>query len=191
MCVYVLLCVRVPVGQTFTFDKALAERLYSVVRENSAGRPALVFCNSRKVCQLAAGQVTAHAGAALLQNAAHRDHLIHVAAQLGDKALAAMVRVGVGYHDASLEVSDKRAVESLFAEGALLVLCATTGLAQGVNLPARLVVLMNTAKYSSVAGGYEEYSRIEIMQMAGRAGRPQFDDQGICVVMTREDMRHR
>lgn len=79
--------------------------------------------------------------------------------------------------------------QALFAEGALPVLCATTGLAQGVNLPARLVVLMNTAKYSSAAGGYEEYTRIETMQMAGRAGRPQFDDQGVCVVMTREGMR--
>ena len=178
-------------GKVFAFDKALTERVYSVVRENGGGRPALVFCNSRKVCQQAAGQVAVQAGSALLQSAVHRDHLIHAAAQLGDRALSDMVRVGVGYHDASLEVSDKRAVESLFAEGALLVLCATTGLAQGVNLPARLVVLMNTAKYSSAAGGYEEYSRIEVMQMAGRAGRPQFDDQGICVVMTREDMRHR
>ena len=169
----------------------LIERLYAVVREHSAGRPAICFCNSRKVCQQAAAQVAKQAGGQLLQSASHQARLAQAADQLGDKDLAQMVRLGVGYHDASLEVNDKRSVERLFAEGALLILCATTGLAQGVNLPARLVVLMNTAKYSSSAGGYEEYTRIETMQMAGRAGRPQFDDQGVCVVMTREDMRSR
>ena len=27
--------------------------------------------------------------------------------------------------------------------------------------------------------------------MAGRAGRPQFDDEGVCVIMTRNEMRGR
>lgn len=47
------------------------------------------------------------------------------------------------------------------------------------------------AIYSPKAGGYEEYSRIEIMQAAGRAGRPQFDDVGVCVVMTRPEVAAR
>ena len=29
------------------------------------------------------------------------------------------------------------------------------------------------------------------MQMAGRAGRPQFDDIGVCVIMTRDEMKSR
>lgn len=45
------------------------------------------------------------------------------------------------------------------------------------------------ARYSPSYQGYEEYSRIEMLQMAGRAGRPQFDDLGVCVVMTREEVR--
>ena len=98
---------------------------------------------------------------------------------------------GVGFHTAGLEAADRTAVEQLFAEGALAVLCSTGGLAQGVNLPAHLVVLMNTAKYAPRLQGYEEYSTIEVLQMAGRAGRPQFDDQGVCVVLTREEVRHR
>ena len=45
-----------------------------------------------------------------------------------------------------------------------------------VNLPARLVVLKNTTMYSM--GKVEEYPEGQILQMIGRAGRPQFDDQG-------------
>ena len=182
-----------PMGKVFTFDKALIGRLFQVVREYAASRPALVFCNSRKTCQQAAAAVAqlAASSGAFLSSDAHRSHLAQAAQRLADKPLAAMVRSGVAYHDASLDAADRRALEGLFASGALLVLCCTSGLAVGINLPARLVVVLNTAKYSSAASGYEEYSRIEVLQMAGRAGRPQFDDRGVCVIMTREEMRGR
>ena len=56
------------------------------------------------------------------------------------------------------------------------VLCTTSTLALGVNLPAHLVVLKGTRRYSSEAGdaaGYVEYDKSTCLQMVGRAGRPQ------------------
>lgn len=41
----------------------------------------------------------------------------------------------------------------------------------GVNLPAHLVVIKSTMHY--VGGSCEEYSEMDILQMIGRAGRPQ------------------
>lgn len=41
----------------------------------------------------------------------------------------------------------------------------------GVNLPAHLVVIKSTMHY--VGGACEEYSEADILQMIGRAGRPQ------------------
>jgi ATP-dependent DNA helicase HFM1/MER3 len=35
--------------------------------------------------------------------------------------------------------------------------------------------------------GYKEYQRSECLQMVGRAGRPQFDTQGVAVIMTQRD----
>ena len=67
------------------------------------------------------------------------------------------------------------------------VLCTTSTLAVGVNLPARLVVLRGTRRWSSEAGeasGYKEYDRSTCLQMIGRAGRPQFDTHGTAVIMT-------
>lgn len=41
----------------------------------------------------------------------------------------------------------------------------------GVNLPAHLVVIKSTMQY--VGGSCEEYSEADLLQMIGRAGRPQ------------------
>lgn len=54
----------------------------------------------------------------------------------------------------------------------------------GINLPARLVIVKSTQSYKGSMKGYQEYSRIEIDQMMGRAGRPPFDTEGTVVIMT-------
>lgn len=48
---------------------------------------------------------------------------------------------------------------------------STSTLAMGVNLPAHLVVIKSTQHY--VMGLYQEYTETQILQMIGRAGRPQ------------------
>ena len=37
--------------------------------------------------------------------------------------------------------------------------------------------------------GYVEYCELDIIQMMGRAGRPQFDDSGVAVIMTNSKMK--
>ena len=72
------------------------------------------------------------------------------------------------------------------------MLCTTSTLALGVNLPAHLVVLKGTRRYSSEVGeaaGYVEYDKSTCLQMIGRAGRPQFDTEGTAVVMTTKAVR--
>ena len=72
------------------------------------------------------------------------------------------------------------------------VLCTTSTLAQGVNLPAHLVVLKGTRRWVGDKGdvpGNKEYDRSTILQMIGRAGRPQFDDEGVAVLMTQKEAR--
>jgi len=41
----------------------------------------------------------------------------------------------------------------------------------GVNLPAHLVIIKSTQLY--VMGCYQEYTETQMLQMIGRAGRPQ------------------
>ncbi len=53
----------------------------------------------------------------------------------------------------------------------LTISVATSTLAMGVNLPAHLVVVKSTMHY--VMGVYQEYQESQVLQMIGRAGRPQ------------------
>lgn len=61
----------------------------------------------------------------------------------------------------------------------------------GINLPARLVIIKSTQAYRGSVKGYQEYTRIEIEQMMGRAGRPPFDKEGTVVIMTQKNNYNR
>ncbi|MDG6901352.1 MAG: DEAD/DEAH box helicase [Nitrososphaerota archaeon] len=53
----------------------------------------------------------------------------------------------------------------------------------GVNLPARRVVIADISRYDVESGGNAEISVLEYRQMAGRAGRPQYDEYGETVLV--------
>ena len=65
-----------------------------------------------------------------------------------------------------------------------LYIVSTSTLAMGVNLPAHLVIIKSTQHYTT--NGFEEYSETELLQMIGRAGRPQFDTTATAVIMTKQ-----
>uniref|UniRef100_A0A8C1WIN9 DNA 3'-5' helicase n=1 Tax=Cyprinus carpio TaxID=7962 RepID=A0A8C1WIN9_CYPCA len=94
---------------------------------------------------------------------------------------------GIGYHHAGMDVSDRKLIEEAFTVGDLPVLFTTSTLAIGVNLPAHLVVIKSTLHY--VGGACEEYSEADLLQMIGRAGRPQFDTTATAVIMTRSQTK--
>lgn len=52
----------------------------------------------------------------------------------------------------------------------------------GVNLPAHLVVIKSTMHY--VGGVFQEYSETDILQMIGRAGRPQVSECFIVLMLS-------
>lgn len=89
---------------------------------------------------------------------------------------------GVGCHHAGIVYENRRILEDLFRKGHLPVLVTTSTLAMGINLPAHLVVVKSTKYYAK--GEYRDHSESTILQMIGRAGRPQFDTSATAVIMT-------
>ncbi|KAK5006482.1 hypothetical protein LTR28_006445, partial [Elasticomyces elasticus] len=85
--------------------------------------------------------------------------------------------------DKTLDV--KAVVERGFLQGEINVIRCTSTLAVGINLPCHMVIIKNTVTYTSNTASFNEYSDLEVMQMLGRAGRPQFDDSAVAVIMTR------
>ena len=91
---------------------------------------------------------------------------------------------GIGIHHAGMARADRTLVEDLFADGHIQVLVSTATLARGVNLPAHTVIIKGTQIYNPVKGAWDELSPQDVMQMMGRAGRPQFDSFGEGIIIT-------
>lgn len=94
-----------------------------------------------------------------------------------NQTLSQMIRRGIAFHHAGLNKMDRDTVENLFREGIIKVLISTSTLAWGVNLPARIVVIRDV-EINDPLEGNKEISPIDLLQMLGRAGRPQYDDRG-------------
>lgn len=98
-----------------------------------------------------------------------------------------IVPKGFGCHNAGMPRSDRNFIERTFADGAMKVLCCTATLAWGVNLPAAAVIIKGTQLYSSEAGKFVDLGILDVLQIFGRAGRPQFQDTGVGYICTTQD----
>ena len=94
---------------------------------------------------------------------------------------------GFGTHHAGMSRSDRNLMERMFSEGLIKVLCCTATLAWGVNLPAAAVVIKGTQLYNPQEGKFVDLSILDVLQIFGRAGRPQFQDTGIGFICTTHD----
>ena len=85
---------------------------------------------------------------------------------------------------------DRKLVESFFLHGKIKILIATSTLAWGVNFPAHLVVIKGTEFFDAKQGRFVDYPITDVLQMMGRAGRPQFDRDARAVVMVHEPKKN-
>lgn len=120
----------------------------------------------------------------LRHDAGSREVLNEAAGQATDKDLKDILPYGFGIHHAGMNRIDRTDVEDLFARGAIQVLVSTATLAWGVNLPAHTVIIKGTQVYSPEKGSWVELSPQDVLQMLGRAGRPQFDTYGEGIIIT-------
>jgi helicase len=103
--------------------------------------------------------------------------------------LAEVVSNGAAFHHAGLGGGHRKLIEDAFRKGKIKVLTATPTLAFGVNLPARVVIVNEYRRYEP-GYGYYPIAVLEYKQMAGRAGRPQYDKVGDALLIAKtEDER--
>ncbi|XP_066122618.1 probable ATP-dependent DNA helicase HFM1 [Saccopteryx bilineata] len=165
----------------FKFDLTLNYKIASVIQTYSDQKPTLVFCATRKGVQQAASVLVKNAK--FIMTVEQKQRLQKYTYSIRDSKLREILIYGVAYHHAGMELTDRKVVEGAFTVGDLPALFTTSTLAMGVNLPAHLVVIKSTMHYAG--GMFEEYSETDILQMIGRAGRPQFDTTATAVIMTR------
>ncbi|CAI8023511.1 U5 small nuclear ribonucleoprotein 200 kDa helicase [Geodia barretti] len=95
-----------------------------------------------------------------------------------------LLSYGFAIHHAGMNRVDRTLVEELFADKHIQVLVSTATLAWGVNLPAHTVIIKGTQVYSPEKGRWVELGMLDVLQMLGRAGRPQYDKKGEGVLLT-------
>ncbi|XP_065878645.1 DExH-box ATP-dependent RNA helicase DExH14 isoform X2 [Euphorbia lathyris] len=162
---------------------------YAAISTHSPTKPVLIFVSSRRQTRLTALD--------LIQFAAADEHprqflsmteeaLQMVLSQVTDQNLRQTLQFGIGLHHAGLNDKDRSLVEELFANNKIQVLVCTSTLAWGVNLPAHLVIIKGTEYYDGKTKRYVDFPITDILQMMGRAGRPQYDQHGKAVILVHE-----
>ncbi len=177
-------------GTSLELDSDLKDDLSAFVEDTlKMGKQVLIFANTRKNAESIARRLRR-----LVARYARRKGRLR---QISDKILHALesptaqckeltedVLHGVAFHHAGLVSAQREAVENAFRRGDILVIAATPTLAAGVNLPAYRVLVHSVKRYGG--RGYEDILVREYKQMAGRAGRPKYDDHGEAVILARD-----
>jgi hypothetical protein len=102
------------------------------------------------------------------------------------KELRPLLAHGIGIHHAGILPRYKQLVEQLALERLIKFVVSTETIAAGINLPARTVVFPALRKF--VKQQARLVTPAEYHQMAGRAGRPQFDDRGLAITLAPEQV---
>lgn len=161
----------------FKFQRNLDFKLPSVINSHGPGQSTIVFCPTRGSAQETCRYLSRN-----VNRLKFPPPPIHLTSKFTNNLLNETVSAGVAYHHAGLSVSDRARVEQLFQSRSIQILCSTSTLGIGINLPAYMVIIKGTKGYAD--NDYTEYTKSEIMQFIGRAGRPQFGTSGKAVILT-------
>eukprot|EP00879_Flechtneria_rotunda_P006108 GHRR01006421.1.p1 GENE.GHRR01006421.1~~GHRR01006421.1.p1 ORF type:complete len:1855 (+),score=687.13 GHRR01006421.1:742-6306(+) len=163
---------------------------YNKVLECAGKHQVLIFVHSRKETAKTAQYLKQMAlnnddlAKFMREDSASREILQTEAEAAKTSELRDLLPFGFAIHHAGMSRVDRTLVEDLFADGHIQVLVSTATLAWGVNLPAHTVIIKGTQVYNPVKGAWDELSPQDMMQMMGRAGRPQYDTFGEGIIIT-------
>ncbi|MBQ7220612.1 MAG: DEAD/DEAH box helicase, partial [Synergistaceae bacterium] len=132
---------------------------------------ALVFVFSQRGVMDLAGMIARTRKRILPQDVKRLNELAGI---LEVKNIPSYLLKGVGTYHGSMLPKEKLLVESAFRERLLDVVCGTSALSLGVNLPAQYVIFAQLVNYYN----YKPITHGEFMQMSGRAGRKGLFDPG-------------
>ncbi|OMO90989.1 hypothetical protein COLO4_18725 [Corchorus olitorius] len=183
---YIGITVKKPLQRYHLMNDICYEKVMAVAGKHQV----LIFVHSRKETAKTARAVrdTALANDTLSrflkEDAASREILQSHTDMVKSNDLRDLLPYGFAIHHAGLSRADREIVELLFADKHIQVLVSTATLAWGVNLPAHTVIIKGTQIYSPEKGAWTELSPLDVMQMLGRAGRPQYDSYGEGIIIT-------
>ncbi|KAK6638558.1 DEIH-box ATPase [Polyplax serrata] len=170
--------------------QVMNEIVYEKIMEHAGRNQVLVFVHSRKETGKTARAIRDMClekdtlGQFLREGSASMEVLRTEAEQVKNIELKDLLPYGFAIHHAGMTRVDRTLVEDLFADRHIQVLVSTATLAWGVNLPAHTVIIKGTQIYNPEKGRWVELGALDVLQMLGRAGRPQYDTKGEGILIT-------
>ncbi|VDP52059.1 unnamed protein product [Heligmosomoides polygyrus] len=173
---------------------------FKAITAYSPLKPVLVFVASRRQTRLTAMAFISH----LVAESDPRQWLHVDMAELEvllqhvkDESLKLTLPFGIGMHHAGLSSHERALVEELYLEKKIQVMVATATLAWGINMPAHLVIVKGTDRILNPRVNSVPFFRThpngtchrpvpDVLQMMGRAGRPQFDSSAVAVIYVQD-----
>ena len=169
----------------------------SLVHESQVST--IVFCATRNWCENACGLLTRLLGTDQTTTSdnyslqCQRTEIVEALKLLSPSGvhpiLAGSLPHGIAFHHAGLTSEERTIIETGFRTKAINVLCATSTLSAGVNLPAERVILRTL---SAASGGQQQNMSVvsvgaKVKQMVGRAGRAGHATKGEAIIMCSND----
>lgn len=186
---------RISRARRYGMDKVSRHQLVDILAEENL-LPAIFFIFSRAGCDKAALSL-ARSSLQLTtpqQRTEIAARLATLKAEFSDSDLHAidfrlfekLTLAGVASHHAGVLPALKKAVEEMFDQGLLKVVCATETLAVGIHMPARCTVFESLTKFDGT--GHSLMTATQYAQMAGRAGRRGLDSVGHSIIVDRREL---
>ncbi|XP_037815116.1 helicase POLQ-like [Lucilia sericata] len=171
-------------------QKSDPDHLAGLVTECAPKNGCLIFCSSRKNCENVAvllSRVLPKSKFLEYRKSEKNDLMDALDKVCGilSPVLARTIPYGVAYHHSGLTTDERKFIETAYRFGVLSVICCTSTLAAGVNLPAKRVIIR--APYV----GAEFMTLCKYKQMIGRAGRAGMGEAGesILISSSRDNVR--
>ncbi|XP_061931993.1 helicase POLQ-like isoform X1 [Apis cerana] len=174
------------INYRYSKDAAIIDpdRIAGLVMDIIPEHSCLIFCSSRKNCENVALLLTKVLPKSLQDY--KRDKKQNLLNALKNEEglcpiLNKTINFGVVYHHSGLTSEERRLLEDAFKIGTLCVICCTSTLATGINLPARRVILRSPY----IGNQFLNLSRYK--QMVGRAGRAGMGNIGESILICKNN----
>src|SRR3989338_8489119 len=101
------------------------------------------------------------------------------------RRLSHCLKKGIAFHHAGLVQKQRELIEDEFRAGKIKIICCTPTLAAGLSMPAFRVIIKSLKRYSG-EWGMDWIPVLEYLQMAGRAGRPEYEKFGEAITLAKD-----
>jgi pre-mRNA-splicing helicase BRR2 len=159
---------------------AMGKPAYQTIKKNFDGKPTMIFVSDRKQARLVALDMTSLASSDdnpnLFLGNDDKNNLERCLKVIKEETLKHTLSLGVGYLHEGLTERERSIVKFLYDLGIINLLVIPHNLCWDVgDLYCFMVLIMDPVVYDHTEGRFVEFPISEILQMMGRASRPEID----------------